>query len=305
MRETDDSPRLTPLGDRLPLQEKLLRRPEDLSDEQFDLLAAAWVEDALDNNALEELDQIFTSSPARKARAESFRNIRLIPCNDTWNGSKKALRHSAVNLTLRRSIIPVLAAAAVLVAFILAGPAAIRNTAGRLPVSLHEVAVMTELTVPAASPITMERRMAVSEVITDPDPDIGKADHQPVIAATETPRAVPIDLIQRAAGPGLIAELPARELAATRLNNIRNQAVQEDETNWIAKGIVFLAKAVTKDEKKVNGYSVANACVNGLNTVLGWDMELRKVSDAAGEPLSVNFNSSLLSFSAPVNKSSR
>jgi hypothetical protein len=305
MRETDDSPRLTPFGDRLPLPGKLLRRPEDLSDEQFDLLAAAWAEDALDDKALDELNQIFISSPPRKERAESFRNLRLSPCNDIWNGRKRALRHSTVNLTLRRSIIPILAAAAVLIAFILAGPAAMRNTAGRLPVPIHEVAAMTELTLPAASPITAERRMKIPEAIPELDLNTRKTDQQPVVAVTETPRAVPIDIKQRAAGPGLIAELPARELAGIRRNNFPSRTVQEDETNWIARGIFFLANAVTKDEKKVNGYSVASACVNGLNTVLGWDMELRQVSDAAGEPVSVNFNSSLLSFSTPVNKTSR
>jgi hypothetical protein len=306
MRETDDSPRLTPLGDRISFTGRLLRRPEDLSDEQFDLLAAAWAEDALDDKALDELDQIFISSPARRERAESFRNLRLSPGNDRWNGSKRALRHSTVNQTLRRSIIPVLAAAAVLIAFILAGPAAIRNTAGRLPVPGHEVAVMTEATIPAASPVTIEHRMTLSDVIAEPALNIRIADQQPVITVTETPRAFPIDIEQRVAGMRLIAELPARELAGIRLNNsIRSREVQEDETSWIARGIFFLANAITKDEKKVNGYSVASACVNGLNTVLGWDMELRQVSDAAGEPVSVNFNSSLLSFSTPVNKTSR
>jgi hypothetical protein len=47
---------------------------------------------------------------------------------------------------------------------------------------------------------------------------------------------------------------------------------------------------------------IANACVNGINDILGWDMELEEVKNKSGEQAKVNFNSSLLSFSAPMNK---
>jgi hypothetical protein len=48
---------------------------------------------------------------------------------------------------------------------------------------------------------------------------------------------------------------------------------------------------------------IAGACVKGVNSVLGWDMDLERVVSDEGNPLAVNFSSSLLSFSAPVKKS--
>jgi len=74
------------------------------------------------------------------------------------------------------------------------------------------------------------------------------------------------------------------------------------EPNWVFRGISALAKAITKEEKNIDGYVVASACVSGINNFLGWEMELEQASNNAGEPVAVNFTSSIISVSAPVNK---
>ena len=60
MNDDIDFPRLTPSDDRLRSPERLFRKPEDLTDEQFDLLAAAWSEDALSEDSLYEFDGQYT-----------------------------------------------------------------------------------------------------------------------------------------------------------------------------------------------------------------------------------------------------
>jgi len=302
MTEDKDIPRLTPPDERFPSREHLLRRPEDLSDEQFDLLAAAWAEDALGGEALAEMNQLLASLPSKMARAESFRHIRLTPSDERWSGTGRLLRRSVAVMTLRRSIIPALAAAAALIAFILSGPVTQRHTADRLPTQLHEVAVMNDVLIPAATPIIVDQRNTEVAVSTSRMLKTEKVTRQPVIAVNEIQHTVPLALAHNAASPGLIAALPAGDLAGMRLNTITTPAAQEKEANWIIKGVSLLARAVTKEEKKIDGYKIANACVNGINTVLGWDMELQQVSNRAGEPVKVNFSSSLLSFSAPLNK---
>ncbi len=69
------------------------------------------------------------------------------------------------------------------------------------------------------------------------------------------------------------------------------------------RSISFLATAITGKEKEVDGYMIASGCITGLNTILGWDMELQQVSNRAGDPVAVSFSSTLLSFTKPLNKS--
>ncbi len=76
------------------------------------------------------------------------------------------------------------------------------------------------------------------------------------------------------------------------------------EPNWVFRGISALAKAITKEEKNIDGYVVASVCVNGINNFVGWEMELEQASNKDGQPVAVNFSSSLISVSVPVNKNS-
>lgn len=99
--EDMDFPRLTPPDDRMPSGRRLFRRPAELTDEQFDLMAAAWAEGAL-REAVEELESIMTASTDRRDRAGSFRSIRLVPYNENWPGMKSAVRLSPVLTAFRR-----------------------------------------------------------------------------------------------------------------------------------------------------------------------------------------------------------
>jgi len=302
MTEDNGFPRLTPPDDRLPSREHLLRSGEELSDEQFDLLAAAWAEDALEGESLDEMNQLLASFPSRMARAESFRNIRLIPFDDRWSGTGRLLRRSAALAALRRSIVPTLAAAAALIAFILSGPGTLRHTTDRLPTQPTEVAVINEVLIPSATPIIVERshpEIAVRPSLMGEAEDVTR---QLVFSITEPARTTPINTDYRAVSPDLIANQPAGELAVMRLNTFTTTTLRDNEPNWMLKGISLLARAVIKDEKKIDGYTIANRCVNGINSVLGWDMELEQMTNRKGDPDRVIFNSSLISFSAPLNK---
>jgi hypothetical protein len=75
-----------------------------------------------------------------------------------------------------------------------------------------------------------------------------------------------------------------------------------EEKNWMLRSVSFLASAVTGKEKQIDGYAIASGCITGINTILGWDMELAQVSNKSGEPVAVSFSSSLLSFTKAVNK---
>lgn len=370
---TDDNwfPRLTPPDDRLPGPEGLLRKPEELTDEQFDLLAAAWAENAIAADSLSDMEAAIAALPSRLMRAESFRSVKLTPYNDRWRGRDKLLRQSLSTLILRQSpatllirryLVPTLLAAAAVVAIIILWPSAARQSTGTLPGKLPEVAVLTEALIPAPSPVIIpgERGEAADGAIADlnavmplsvADTENTKAE-RPVAATENTEATRPIRDTETAADTRpsrdnetttvasrvqviettegvkpirvtvnhtaetdlLIADADNTRLSPVEMKNVITSPKQtplsaempavEKETNWVFRGISALAKAITKEEKSIDGYIIASACVNGINNALGWEMELKQASNQGGEPLAVNFNSSLISVSAPVNKNS-
>ncbi|MCK7542278.1 MAG: hypothetical protein MZV63_71085 [Marinilabiliales bacterium] len=65
------------------------------------------------------------------------------------------------------------------------------------------------------------------------------------------------------------------------------------------QGPLGTGKSHQKEEKNIDGYVVASACVKGINNFLGWEMELEQASNNEGEPVAVNFSSSLISCFSP------
>jgi hypothetical protein len=350
MAMTDDSdfPRLMPPDDRYPAHDGLHRKPEELTDEQFDLLAAAWSEEALAGDQLSELEEAMTAIPSRRMRAESFRGVKLVPYEDIWAGRNRLLRQPPATRLIKRTLVVTLMAAAAVAALIITGPAIRSRTTEIQPGALREEAVMSEALIPGANPIIIQdpvnaypsatrrgteterpapvrtaalietgRSVAAGDIagqgiaVSDDDmPDPGRS-----VSITEMAnqaRVLPVSLDINAVNPVMIAATDINTVISPEMNNAgpgqtsasATKQTGGKETNWIFRGISALAKAITKEEKNIDGYFIASACVNGINNVLGWEMQLEQASNKAGEPVAVNFSSSLLSISAPVNKNS-
>jgi hypothetical protein len=302
MTDNIDFPRLTPSDDRLPSPEKLIRKPEELTDEQFDLLAAAWVGNALNSESLKEFETLLASFPEKRVHAESFRKIRLTPLNDRWAGKERLIRKSPAAVTVRRTVLITLAAAAVLAGMITLGPSILKQKPAATLQQFQESAVVSEVLIPASSPITVygsEGAVKTRQGV----PVIHERDlrtHMEIV--TEPERILPVTADRHPSVPVLTASADMSGLIPLDLVDIVTASTPEKEANWILRSISFLAGAITKEKKTVDGYMIANACVNGINDILGWNMELEEVKNKSGEQAKVNFNSSLLSFSAPMNK---
>ncbi len=312
MNDDTDYPRLTPPDDRYPSPGDLFRSAGDLTDDQFDLLAAAWSENALPEDSLAEMEALLASDPAKKAYAESFGQLRLRPFDDKWNGRHALLRTTPAAKIIRRVWITTLAAAAVIFAILFLRPVTDKQTSLTAPASSPEVAMAPEAieTVPAA----------VKEVMPEPELSVNKTSLAAVkitsvtavkeeLPATEREQPVktaPVTVSARAARPAITAGIESRELLAVNFSKIpATTNIPEKEENWLIKGIAGLSKTIKKEKTPVDGYVIAKSCIKGINSVFGSDMELEKIVSAAGDTVAVSFNSSLLSFSAPVRKSSQ
>ncbi len=312
MTEDMEYPRLTPPGDRMPSGRSLFRRPDELTDEQFDLLAAARAENALAGDALAELESVIASVPGRMERADSFRNLRLVPGNESWPGMHRSLRRSPAGTAVRRSIIPTLLAAAAVLVLMIYGPAGAKLKTPDNQVSMTGTATMTVAEIPYSSPITAAERIAADSPQINAAAGISVTDvtghhaGNPVAALNAevtAPRALPLVTMHDRAAVLALAPVADRNLAPVEMAEYGTPEFINDEKNWMLRSISFLATAITGKEKEVDGYMIASGCITGLNTILGWDMELQQVSNRAGDPVAVSFSSTLLSFTKPLNKS--
>lgn len=328
MTDDSDFPRLTPPDEKFPAHDGLLRKPEELTDEQFDLLAAAWSEEALSGDQLSELEEAMTAIPSRRMRAESFRGVRLAPFDDKWAGRNRLLRQSPATRVINRTLVVTLLSAAAVVAFIIAGPAIKNRISDVRSGALSEGAAMSEALIPEAYPVIIPDYVKAEPGGMHLTAETEKPAAAPRNAETEMPavirqtamtepkmittnsgtdelaRALPLPLATNAVSPVMIASAITSDLRTVQMADIIPTPAQDKADNWIIRGLSLLAKSVTKEEKKIDGYFVASACVNGINNVLGWEMQLEQANNKSGKPVTVNFSSSLLSFSAPVNKNS-
>lgn len=323
---TDDIefPRLTPTGDRLPSGNRLFRKAEELTDDQFDLLAASWVEGELGGEALAELESVMSAIPGRRDRAESFRRLRLTPMNESWPGMRSSLRLSPVRVAFRRTILPALMAAAAILVLIIIGPAGAKLKTGNSPGITAGPDGMTVAEIPASHPIIAAGRTNGTrgeltagklsrEEVVQGELTAGKLSREEVVrgdpaseissrAEAEPVRALPLALGYGYADPSSIASVKDLRMAPVRMKEISPSMIIAEDRNWILRSISFLAGAVTGKEREIDGYMIANGCITGINTILGWEMALVQVSNRSGDPVAVNFSSSLISFTKPVNK---
>jgi hypothetical protein len=326
--EDTDFPRLTPPEERMPSGSRLFRRAEELTDDQFDHLAAAWAEGALAGEALTELQSVIAADELRRHRAGSFLSIRLVPRNETWPGIRTAIKSSPVQTVFRRTVIPALLAVAAMIVLIINGPAGAKlkpmnsgkpvagagMTTAEIPASSPIIAVTEspltrEVTASvSAVPETGKERAAISTAsvaMTGATADLDHAFAENRIEQAESElivRVQPLAIARSHIVTSAVAPAPDREMTPISVREVLPSPTMAEEKNWMLRSVSFLASAVTGKEKQIDGYAIASGCITGINAVFGWDMELEQVSNKRGEPMAVSFSSSLLTFTKPLNK---
>lgn len=302
MNGDTEFPRLSPPEERMPSGGRLFRKAEELTDDQFDLLAAAWAEDALSGDALTELESVMSADSLRMARAGSFGSIRLVPGNETWPGLRYAIKPSPALKVIRGAVLPAILAVAAMIVIIISGPAGAKlKTAD--PGNLTAESGMAAAEIYASSPILAVNETRLARAPSATVPRMKAATDLPVSAAPAAiGRDLPLTLAHSRVTAPAVAPAINTAMAVIIPNEISYPHTAEAEQNWMLRSVSFLASAVTGRERKIDGYAIANGCITGLNTILGWDMELQQVSNKSGDQVAVSFSSSLVSFTRPVNK---
>jgi hypothetical protein len=299
MKSEDDKPALEPLDDRNPFTDRLFHEPSEMTDEQFAILAAEWAEGDLEGESFAEIESIFRKMPERKLYAEGFKKIRLHPGTETWGKRNDLLRTSPLGSTIRRAAIVTLAAAAVCMAVLTIKPLLRQFESGVSTESSVEMRIVTATPLmrmkyyPSTKPKESHNVTPVAK--SEPETIASNINPDQIIEPLAM-NSIPVVLkINQQVDP--LSEKPVY----TQLIQGTAAEVIVDE-NWIAKGFSAIARLISKDNNGVDGYMIAGACVKGVNSLLGWDMQLERKITAQGEAASVNFSSSLLSFKTPAKK---
>ncbi|MBE0667851.1 MAG: hypothetical protein IH593_09300, partial [Bacteroidales bacterium] len=165
MRNENDTPGLIPYDDKYPSPRDLYRKPEDMSDDQFALLAATWSEGAMSDEQLPEFESVIDGNPERKAIALDFKRIRLIPGDEKWNGKSALLKPESSSLFPRRVMIVSMACAAVFTALFALSPLLKKSVQQSSPAILPSIEITAVMPGPAvSSPATPDHKTTVRNI---------------------------------------------------------------------------------------------------------------------------------------------
>jgi hypothetical protein len=303
------------------LKEHLRKSPEDISEDQFDYMCAAYLENDLSDSQKAELQEIIQIYPDRKRTFDLIHKTILPPPGISYRHKNRLLRRTPLQNVIRISAIGLSAAAAVTIIIIIysafAGTANLKqiNTANYL---------RPDSTVHKPSQIRAKERTITDSVRVIPEKKTAKlitSYHREKIAVANYDNKNPspdnlerrkidnpeitIDKVPVHTLVGLKKDIPGNGLiAASQIADIPDV---EDERSQVGKFISKTFREKILKEKKpkdtpLNGYEIAEAGISGLNKIFGWQMALEKRNDGNGQPKSIYFSSEILKFNAPVKK---
>lgn len=289
-------------------KENLLRSSSEIPEKQFEFLCAAAAENDLSEEEQKEMDLITSMEPEKGRTLEIYKRLRLKAPGIIYDNKRKLFRLSAVQKVYRVAWIG-LSAAAMVAIIIMTG---VFNRTVRVE---ENTTIALEKTTPLPPSdlrtIVENRNQALNE---KPSPAQRK-NTQLVGENRQSSPAEPENKIEKASAPekvnrivplSITENVPENSLIAV---NIALKPVPEndpdDGRSNIGRFIAQRFRSKVLDEpaasdKPLKGYEIAEAGIDGLNKLLGWQMALTTKNDENGDVKSVNFNSRMLKFNTPV-----
>ena len=299
---------------------QLKKSTSDLSDSQFELLCVAASEDDLSEQQTEEIQIIIAENTDRRKTFELINRIKLIAPDVRFKkkavlrkltAAQKIIRFSAVGLSAAAGI------ALMITLFTLSGknkeefkPLSSTNLTGDSNKLLINNNKVVNIKTVEKIEISNVGRISVFSILNKTIPSEIKV--LPVESALidssskkQDIERINISKIDYKKGVNLVEnELPNTLIAINVDNNSPLEVPDKPGFNdFVAK--IFrtkILKSKTPEAGSIKGYEIADAGINGLNKLLGWQMSLQKTRDEKGDLKSLYFSSKILKFNAPVKK---
>jgi hypothetical protein len=322
--EEFNSLQLKPSGMSLPDKEMLRKSVADLSLSQFEYLSVAFLENDLSDDQKAEIVDIIDKDHTKKESFELIRKTRLTPPDIGYRHKKQLYRRTPAQKIVRLSLIG-LSAAAIIALVIMTYliiprslPDNIINTAQNFVSD-----TLSQETINNIEPdlLVTEKKLVVSGAIEDNNvAEVQKKNSDLPLADMEETVLTTNDSLFRNPDDTeiILKKVPVNTKIDLKSTILSNKLVAynyssgipayEDERSNFSRFIArtFRDKVLREEvstDNPLKGYEIAEAGVTGLNRLLGWDMSLVANNDENGELQSVNFNSKILKFNAPVKKS--
>jgi hypothetical protein len=288
-------------------RDDLKKNPSELTDEQFGMLCIAVVEGDISDEAHGELNQVVSSDPERARSLELFMKTRLSAPDVKFKHKNSLKKQTAANRILKYALIPLSAAAAVILfIYILRAPvqqipagniSRITDTPSVGSEVIKSITRSSNIAVVTVSPKVKENPVQITTPPTGNKliPDTA----EPAITRAEVPLPAEADA-------EIPVELPEYRLASLTVADVPGDQADEPEPGPFAFVSKFFREKISKNDKEEKGplkaYEIADAGISGLNKLFGWDMSLDKKRNDKGEVTAVHFSSKILRFNAPVKK---
>lgn len=314
---------ITPDSVKFSGKEGIKRTADSYSEEQFEYLCIAHLENDLSADQVSELMDIVAHNDQKKRTFELFTKLKLTPVNHTFTRKSSVKKITTGGRIIRWSAIGLSSAAAAAILFVTYMSVYHNNNSnGQQAVLGLSNDTMLIKTSPA---------MVVTDQFIPPDPaqklsEILNAAKNPVLPGQDVLKAKqdfamehpdPSESVSRAGAINtayvpfqknitLRSETPLPGLQAYNPGSYIPPLADDGRSNVEKYFARFFHEKIMKDRssgnRPVESYELARAGIEGLNKLFGWEMTLSRNTDNNGELRSYYYSSKLLKVNAPVKK---
>jgi hypothetical protein len=304
------------------LKKGLKKTASDLPLSQVEYLSIAYLENDLSRDRQKDLEENISKNPESRKLFEAIQKTRLKPQEHSFVNKRILLKKTPAQKVFRLSVAALSAAAAttvIVVSFLILPKLseksnealAINSTNDTLVIQKGKALTVNSISKDITHLTASQNKRQTSEesfqeVAEEADQQIAYInidtssifEHGREIFIPEKP--VPSDM--------RVGHEAAKTVLAASYIVTREPSYYDPERSRLRKFIAStfrekILKNKVYDDAPLQTYEIAEAGIEGLNKLLGWQMALVKTSDDEGEPTSFYFSSRVLKFNAPVKKS--
>lgn len=313
--------RTTPDNKKYPNRNLLKKSPSEITEEQFNHLCVAWLEDDLSEKQSAELLEIAAVNTSYQRSFNLIKNLKLKPEIIRYPGKNKLIKKSPGLVSARQIIITGLSIAATVAILVIAfnndeekSPALNPGTIAETLIQeksdsserLNSVSLIPEAESKEISDEVTVYPAIAEETLVLPVVQVNVvANNEALKTENQVVEELPVP------GPSYFSSLALSAPVNSELIAIDNMTIINPLPNAYHQGLKYyltslLRNTVLKDETPepgpIRGYEIADAGIDGLNMLFGWEMKLEETKDIEGNLSSFEFNSRLLKFNTPVKK---
>ena len=303
-------------------KDMLKKDPADLPPSQIEYLSVAYLENDLSASHIKELEDNLSQNKDNRRIFDAIQRTRLKAPEIAFRQKNLLKKETRGKRILRLTITGFSAAAAVallIVSFISIPPLLNRdNEEMALNLSYDTLLIQRGKSIISPENVTGIKQQPEKLIQTPSQQVIVSGEQAQIINTSQNPVPVdstvlyadntvfPVAEIPDYLVPEITREIPAATLISLRINVSDNNDYDYGRsrfTRFIASTFrEKVLKEETYNDSPLKTHEIAEAGIDGLNKLLGWEMALVKTTDEEGELKSFYFSSRILKFNAPVKK---